>query len=66
MHFVNLCIPLGDKFEDARYFCMFVFWICLLPDANKGSQTNPGHFKEFGFSKLNKSSHAQVPIDIIV
>ena len=39
---------------------MFVYLDLFAADANKGSQTNPGHFKEFGFSKLNKSNHAQV------
>ena len=32
MHFVNLCIPLGDKFEDARYIfvCLCLGFVCCL------------------------------------
>ena len=40
---------------------MFLYLYLFACDANKDSQTNPEHFKEFGLSKLNKSTHAHVP-----
>ena len=61
--FVNLCIPFGDKFADARsIFVCLCIWVCLLlmHQEKKDSQTNPGHFKAFVCNKLNKSNHAHV------